>query len=192
MLSVVACGSDDRLHQVTSCPKGHLSEMELCRSRNLTLNLPLTLTPYAYAFRTNDPSDKWTVPVTMYNRGEKKWRKWQWSLRNESRKGRLFQRQDEAYWRERSVIACVFVFVWGVINSKKSYGQISMKFSACYHWYKRKTSGLTVGSSAGAWCRRRRVLCTHILTSVEHRTTPLLTWKTPPEFQQKCGAMDGW
>jgi len=36
--------------QVT-CPKGHLSEMELCRFLNLTLTLTLTLCLYV--------SDKW-------------------------------------------------------------------------------------------------------------------------------------
>jgi len=49
--------------QVT-CLKGHLSEMELCRFRNLTLTLTL---PYAYTFWTNDPLDKWTVPSTKYH-----------------------------------------------------------------------------------------------------------------------------
>jgi len=37
-------GSDFILKLQVTCLKGHLSEMELCRFRNLTLNLALTLT----------------------------------------------------------------------------------------------------------------------------------------------------
>jgi len=43
---ITVCSADVIIYgrlQVT-CPKGHLSEMELCRFRNLTLNLTLTLT----------------------------------------------------------------------------------------------------------------------------------------------------
>ena len=56
-IGLLHCSLIKRL-QVT-CPKGHLSEMELSRFRNSTLNLTLTLAlKLTYTFRTNDPSDK--------------------------------------------------------------------------------------------------------------------------------------
>jgi len=61
----------------STCRKGHLSEMELCRFRNLTLNptltlaLTLSLTLCLYVsdkwpfWQNNDPSDNWIVPVSL-------------------------------------------------------------------------------------------------------------------------------
>ena len=48
-------GSDFILRLQVTCLKGHLSEMELCRFRNLTLNLALTLTLTVCLY----VSDKW-------------------------------------------------------------------------------------------------------------------------------------